>query len=393
MLIILFTLIYQNKTMNTKITFYPVLNGDCTLIEFANGQQMMFDCNFRSDSEDESKDDYDVIKDLLDNKLKRKHKGLPYLDAYVLTHPDQDHCRGFKDKFFQGKNPETTDGAPSKSDKDNKLIIIGELWYSPRVFSENSTDLSDDAKAFKKEAERRMKLYRNNSSDKDKPGNRIRIIGYADVDALNNIPSEVISAAGDTIKNLNGNTLSDSRFFVHAPFRESIENDNRNATSIVLQIRVDVGDKTDVGRIVLGGDSEWRVWKKILDKTSDDNNLKWNILEAPHHCSYHFFADERTYEPEQSSLDFLAKRVNKGYIVSSSKTIKQNDDTPPCQKAKNRYIKSLGDNEDYFKCTTVNDVQKPVVFEVKSDGIHHVEETEQTKETKAAIGGREHTYG
>lgn len=379
--------------MNTKITFYPVLNGDCALIEFANGLQMMFDCNFRGDAEDDSKDDYDVIKDLLDNKLKRKYKGLPYLDAYVLTHPDQDHCRGFKDKFYQGKNPEATDGSPSKSDKDNRLILIGELWYSPRVFSENSNELSDDAKAFKKEAERRMKLHRSNSKDKDKPGNRIRIIGYADVDALAEIPSEVISAAGDTVKELNGTTLSDCRFFVHAPFKDSIEDDNRNATSIVLQIRVDVGDKADVGRIILGGDSEWRVWKNIMDKTSDDNNLKWNLLEAPHHCSYHFFADERDYEPEQSSIDFLAKRVNKGYIVSSSKTIKQNDDTPPCQKAKNRYIKSLGDKEDYFRCTTVDDVQKPVVFEVKSDGIHLVEETGQKKETNTAIGGREHTYG
>lgn len=379
--------------MNTKITFYPVLNGDCSLIEFTNGQKMMFDCNFRSDAEDKNNDDYNVIKDLLDNKLKGTHKGLPYLDAFVLTHPDQDHCRGFKDKFYQGKNPETKEGEPSKSDKDNKLILIGELWYSPRVFSENTNELSEDAKAFKKEAQRRMKLFNENSSDKDKPGNRIRIIGYADVDALDNIPSEVISAAGDTVKKLNGKTLSDFRFFVHAPFKDCIEDDNRNATSIVLQIRVDAGDKTNVGRIVLGGDSEWRVWKKIMDKTSDDNNLKWNILEAPHHCSYHFFADNREDEPEQSSLDFLAKRVNKGYIVSSSKTIKQNDDTPPCQKAKNRYIKSLGDNEDYFKCTTVNDVQKPVVFEVKPDGIHLVEGTEQKKETKPAIGGREHTYG
>ena len=379
--------------MNTKITFYPVLNGDCSLIEFANGQKMMFDCNFRGDAEDENNDDYNVIKDLLENKLKGTHKGLPYLDAFVLTHPDQDHCRGFKDKFFQGKNPETKDGAPSKSDKDNKLILIGELWYSPRVFSENTNELSEDAKAFKKEAQRRMKLYEENSSDKDKPGNRIRIIGYADVDALDNIPSEVISAAGDTVKKLNGKTLSDFRFFVHAPFKDSIKDDNRNATSIVLQIRVDEGDKSDVGRIVLGGDSEWRVWKKIMEKTSDDNNLKWNLLEAPHHCSYHFFADNRDNEPEQSSLDFLAKRINKGYVVSSSKTIKQNNDNPPCQKAKNRYIKSLNDKEDYFKCTTVDDVQNPVIFEVKSDGIHLVEETEQKKETKSAIGGREHIYG
>lgn len=133
--------------------------------------------------------------------------------------------------------------------------------------------------------------------------------------------------------------------------------------------------------------------EKIIDKTSDDNNLSWNLLEAPHHCSYHFFADDSSYEPAQSSLDFLAKRVNKGYIVSSSKTIKQDDDNPPYQEATNQYIKSLGDKDDYFRCTTVDDVQKPVIFEVKSDGIHLIEESVKEKETKSSIGKREHTYG
>lgn len=381
--------------MNTTITFYPVLNGDCNLIEFANDQKMMFDCNFRADAEnDDKEDDYNVIKDLLDNKLKKKHKGLPYLDAFVLTHPDQDHCRGFANKFFQGKNPETKEGMPTEEEKEQKLIFIGELWYSPRVFSEHTFDLCDDAKKFKKEAERRMKLHKEGSSDKDKPGNRIRIIGYADVDALDGIPEECITAAGETITKLNGETLDSTRFFAHAPFKDSIDGDNRNATSIVLQIRVDVDNKKDVGRIMLGGDSEWRVWEKIMDKTSDDNNLKWNIFEAPHHCSYSYFSDNRDEEPNQSSLDFLGKRVNKGYIVSSSKAIKKNDDNPPCQKAKNRYVEKLDNNEDYFKCTTVDDVQSPVVFKIKSDGVHLVESTQQKeKKEQAAVGQREHVYG
>lgn len=136
--------------MNSKITFYPVLNGDCSLIEFPNRQKMMVDCNFCLDAEDDSNDRYDVIKDVLDNKLKKKCKGLPFLDAFVLTHPDQDHCRGFRDKFFYGKNPHASSEEPSKSDKDNKLILIGELWYSPRVFSENNSELSEDAKNSRK---------------------------------------------------------------------------------------------------------------------------------------------------------------------------------------------------------------------------------------------------
>ena len=83
---------------NTKITFYPVKNGDTNLIEFPDGVNMLIDCKFRSEAEDN--DDYNVINDLLTNKLTTKKKGLPYLNAFVLTHPDQDHCLGFAQKFW-----------------------------------------------------------------------------------------------------------------------------------------------------------------------------------------------------------------------------------------------------------------------------------------------------
>ena len=128
-----------------------------------------------------------------------------------MTHPDQDHCRGFKEKFFLNKNPEQKE--PNQQEKDDKLILIGELWYSPRVFTESQQELNEDAKAFKKEAERRMELYKTGSTDANKDGNRIRIIGYADVDELDDIPRDRISAAGSTIKEINGKTYSDMNLF------------------------------------------------------------------------------------------------------------------------------------------------------------------------------------
>lgn len=378
---------------NTKITFYPVKNGDCNLIEFSDSAIMMIDCKFRKDSEKEN-DEYNVIEDLLKNKLTSKKHGLPYLNAFVLTHPDQDHCLGFKEKFYTGSNPEKTQ--PSDKDKENKLILIGELWYSPRVFTEYEDDLSDDALAFKEEAERRMELWKNNDSSKNKAGNRIRIIGYSDVDNLDGIPSSRISAAGEEVNELDGSLRSGYRFFIHSPFKEAIEGGARNETSIVFQLRVDAGSTKDAGKIFFGGDAEWRVWNKIMEKTSDDNYLKWNLLEAPHHCSYTFFADSREDDPEQSSLDFLDKREGNGYIVSSSKTIKKNADNPPCQKAQNRYIEHLANqDDDYFKCTEIDDVQKPVAFEIRSNGIWY--DDGQKKEDKsnksATVGKREHLYG
>lgn len=377
---------------NTKITFYPVKNGDCNLIEFSDATTMMIDCKFSKESEQDNKE-YNVIKELLDNKLTNKKHGLPYLNAFILTHPDQDHCLGFKEKFFLGVNPEKE--KPSEKDKENRLILIGELWYSPRVFAEYEEDLSDDAKAFKEEAERRMKLWKENDSSKNKIGNRIRIIGYSDVDDLEGVPSSRISAAGDEINEVDGSTKNDYRFFIHSPFKDSIEDGSRNETSIVFQLRVDAGSTKDAGKLFFGGDAEWRVWSKIIEKTSDDKYLKWNLLEAPHHCSYTFFADNRDNDPEQTSLDFLDKREGNGYIISSSKTIKKNSDNPPCQKAKNRYIEHLANqDDDYFKCTEVEDVQKPVVFEVRSNGIWFDDGKQKRNENKSAsIGKREHLYG
>lgn len=378
---------------NTRITFYPVKNGDCNLIEFSDSVTMMIDCKFRHTAEEEN-DDYDVIGDLLKNKLTAKKHNVPYLNAFVLTHPDQDHCLGFKSKFLLGINPEKKE--PSKQDIEDKKILIGELWYSPRVFTEHEDELSEDALAFKEEAERRMKLWIDGDSSRNKPGNRIRIIGYSDVDDLDGIPSGRITAAGEEICELDGSDRKAYRFFIHAPFKQSIDGDSRNETSIVFQIRIDSGNTSDAGKVIFGGDAEWRIWEKIMNKTSDEKYLKWNLLEAPHHCSYTFFADSRDDDPEQSSLDFLDKRDGNGYIVSSSKTIKKNSDNPPCQKAKNRYIEHLANqDDDYFKCTEIEDVQKPIVFEIRSNGVWFDDGQKKDNEKKKseAVGKREHLYG
>ena len=52
------------------------------------------------------------------------------------------------------------------------------------------------------------------------------------------------------------------------------------------------------------------------------------------------------------------------------------------------------DSEDYFRCTTVDDVEKPVVFEVKEDGIHLDTETQtKKKETNTNSATRPHGSG
>lgn len=380
--------------MKHSIKFYPVGNGDCGLITIGGAnKKMMFDCNFRKKAEEENEEMYDVLDDLLTNELTTKKCGLPLLDAFLLTHPDQDHCRSFADKFFLGD----PDAVP-QSAKDDKKILIGELWYSPRVFEELSGKLNADARAFKKEAKRRMDLYKSNSNKADKDGNRIRIIGWTDNPDLKGLEERIITP-GNTISEVNGTSCRYFEMFIHAPFKDDIEGEDCNMTSIASQLRF-MSDKNNeiIARVFLGGDTEWCVIQEIMNKTSNDDYLKWDLMEAPHHCSYKFFADDREDDPNQASLDFLDKSEDGAFVVSSSKIVKKNSDNPPCQKAKNRYTDRIGKSN--FFCTggeKVDDAENPIVFDIEDGEVALHEDEKKEKESRAAaIASKDpkpHFYG
>ena len=352
----------------------------------------MFDCNFRQDAENEDNEMFNVFDDLLTIELTSKKCGLPFLDAFLLTHPDQDHCRNFAEKFFLG-NPDNI----KQADKDDKKILIGELWYSPRVFEEQTNELNADAKAFKKEAKRRMNLYKSDPDNANKDGNRIRIIGWTDNPDLEGLDERIVTP-GNTISEINGSNCRYFEMFIHAPFKDDIKNADRNETSIVTQLRFKSdNNKEDIARIFLAGDAEWHIWDKIMSITEDDDYLHWDLLEAPHHCSYTFFADSRDDEPNQASLDFLDKREDGAFVVSSSNVIKKNSINPPCQKAKNRYTERVG--ESNFFCTSGekdDDAETPIIFDIEDGEVGLRKDTDKEKESRAAAvtgSSKPHFYG
>ena len=68
------------------------------------------------------------------------------------------------------------------------------------------------------------------------------------------------------------------------------------------------------------------------------------------------------------------------FVVSSSKVIKKNNDNPPCQKAKNRYVEKVGKSN--FFCTSGeddDDTPKPIVFEIDDDGLQLSEDKVKPK--------------
>ncbi|MCK6608879.1 MAG: hypothetical protein L6Q46_11375, partial [Flavobacterium sp.] len=157
-----------NQTNTIK--YYPVCNGDQSLISLADKTTILVDCNIRESAKgDDDEKLYDVHEDLL-KSIQKDSSGIPFVDVFILTHGDQDHCRGFAKNFYQGDPSKYSD-----TDKKNNLIRVDTMWFSPMIAEEFT---NDDEDAYQQEAERRLELHRKNDSKKDNAGNRIRIIGY-----------------------------------------------------------------------------------------------------------------------------------------------------------------------------------------------------------------------
>ena len=135
--------------------FWPVGTGDTTTIVVGDEMVVQVDLHHLECSESEDDDRLPIVDRLV--ALLPKVGGKPYLAVFVLTHPDRDHCLGFKELL--------------------RRVQIGEIWFSPRIFREYHCDLCGDAVAFVKEAERRVAETIKAKGDVA-TGDTVRIIGY-----------------------------------------------------------------------------------------------------------------------------------------------------------------------------------------------------------------------
>lgn len=375
---------------NHQLKFYPVGNGDQALIITKDGTTIAVDCNIRQASVG-STDPliYDVKVDLLKSIQKRDDN--PYVDVFVLTHGDCDHCRGFQGNFYQG-DP----GKYSEKDRTAGRIIIDEMWFSPMIAEEHT---NDDEEAYQKEAERRLDLHRQNHPSKDLPGNRVRIVGYdgnkdySDLNHLRAIPGTVVST-------FNNKQLDCFSVFIHAPFNEHLKSaeKDKNSTSIVFQARFkeNAWDTEFSGLVMFGGDSDHYSWAIILEKTLKYNNhrneqaLDWDLFLSPHHCSWSFFNDRPQADnptPKDTSLNILDYRRSGGIVIASSKKIVDDDDNPPHWEAKQEYLKKLESDAHFLNTSTEPKESKPepIVFEVTSRGVKRIFPADEEKKLAAAV--------
>lgn len=364
------------SNQKNTIKYYPVCNGDQSLITLADKTTILVDCNIREGAKGEDDENlYDVHEDLL-RSLQNDSSGVPFVDVFILTHGDHDHCRGFAKNFYQGDPSKYSD-----VDKKNNIIRVDAMWFSPMIAEQHNSN--DDETAYQKEAERRLELHRKNDAKRNAPGNRIRIIGY-DGDKKYDDLDKMRSVPGDVVTRFNDKDQDTFSVFIHSPFKEQLMSAeiDKNHTSIVFQARFKerMSDTEFITLAMFGGDSDHYSWETILVKTKksgkdkSEQALRWDLFLAPHHCSWSFFNDRPQADnpdPKQTSLDALDyKRGTSPKIIASCKKIVAAKPNPPHDAAKKQYIKKVGD-ANFLNTTTydiVDDTPQPIIFEVTTQG-------------------------
>ena len=367
--------------MASQIKYYPVDNGDQSLISVEEGAyttNILVDCRIRESSKGSpDPTQYDVKADLLRTLKKRKVnevESVSYVDVFILTHGDDDHLHGFQDNFYQG-DPKSY----VKKNKDDGEILIDVMWFSPMIMG---TATNDDERCFNKEAKRRIKLHRDKSHDKNLPGNRIIIIGYDANEKLDGLDL-VRKIPGQIVTRFNDRDLKTFSIFIHGPYQQQLSDEevDKNRVSVVFQARFkETSISTTFCTLAMfGGDADHHAWKFILEKTKKHKNdvkeqaLTWDLFLASHHCSWTFFNNcpqDKNPTPVVSSLQVLDYKRGIAKVIASCKEIKNNADNPPHYKAKEQYVKKVKD-ENFWNTATkikVGTTPQPIIFEITKQG-------------------------
>lgn len=349
-----------NNLPTKGIVFWPVGTGDSTTICVDKGTIMQVDLHHMEKSEVKDDPHYAIVDELI--KLLPKKDKKPYLSLFVLTHPDDDHIKGFE---YLLEN-----------------VKIGEIWFTPKIFMEYKKALCDDANKFRDEVDRRKKLAIEKSGNLES-GDKIKIIGYDKIledEKFKDFPEKLLLFPGKETNEIDGKSNEEVKIFIHAPFKDNMSGE-KNETSVGMQIELYNGE--DIGSILLFGDLDYPILKKIFDlslKRSNEDRLRWDILLAPHHCSKSimYYQDEGDVEEKFKKDIMNAYENNKGklgYVISSSDPIPMSNksgDNPPHAKAKNRYEEIVDSGK--FLCTQEHPTEnktEPIVFSFGDNGFDY----------------------
>lgn len=351
--------------MGARVTHFKVGNGDQTLIRFDSGRRLLVDCNIRTPGKGETLPD---VVGQLRKRLDRDRHGRLFVDAFLLTHPDQDHCRGLREHFHLGPLDEW--------DEDADKIVIREMWSSPMVFRRASKKhaLCEDAKAWNAEARRRVSKFRSDGSCQS--GDRIQIFGEDEGGKTNDLGA-ILVHRGSRFSRIDGerDTTFVGTLIAPAPPGDEADEDMRskNNSSVIVNLSLDAGFQKDAARYLFGGDAEVGIWEAIWDEFEDNADvLAYDVLIAPHHCSWHSLSwDSWSEKGEKATVSQKARKALAqarlgARVIASSKTICDDDSDPPCIRAEREYKDIVGPKK--FECLADDDGDLPVEFDIKASG-------------------------
>ena len=360
--------------MTASLSFFPVGNGDMTLVETEGGYRILIDMNIRVAADDPDDDTPDVAKELRD-KLNRDSAGRLYVDVLLVSHPDEDHCRGLRKHFHLGPPDEWSD----RTDK----ILIREIWSSPMAFRRASRQhvLCDDAKAFNSEARRRVRRHRESlwpAGD----GDRILILGEDENGKTDDLQG-ILVRVDEEFSRINGqhDDSMQSRLLAPLPAADVDDEDllSKNNSSTVLRFSLKGDGIRDKCRFLTGGDAGVAIWEKLWGRhVCQADRLFYDILLCPHHCSWHSLSRDswsqlrEKGEVSEDALNALSQARDGATIVASSNPIKDDDNDPPCIGAKREYEAVAKGAAGSFECVGERPSKKSpgvMEFEIGAHGL------------------------
>lgn len=370
--------------MPATITFFPVGNGDMTLVKLNDNVQttILKDINIRNAADDPNHDTCDVASELR-KRINKDDQERPYVDVFLLSHPDKDHCSGLSNHFHLGPLSDYNYDPP---DGEERKIVIREIWSSPMVFRRASKNhpLMADAIAFNKEAKRRVNLYRETTGIDITDGDRIMIIGEDENGKTDDL-NEILVKIDESFSKVNGKENQQIKMRVLGPLPKQEDEESeksliKNHSSVIIRFAIAAdSNNSEACFFLTAGDAEVAIWEKLWAKHK--TNLGWlqyNLLQAPHHCSWHVLSydswgdsDDPKVNPDAKSA--LSQAKSGAFIVASSNPINDKTPDPPCVGAKDEYLDIVNKDsvKGKFMCTEeypTREKSEPLEFTITAEG-------------------------
>lgn len=383
----------------STISHIPVGNGDMTLMKIASNDiyhYVLVDMHIRQSGEPDD-DKCDALESLYD-MLEKDDEGRPYVDVLILTHPDEDHIKGFRENFHRG----SPDDYVIPKNGENGKVLVREIWSSPLIFrrKNKNNSLCKDAIAFRDEAKRRVELYKFEKKI-GKQGDRIRLISE-DEDGKTDDIMDIVYQNEDVIDTLNEVYIKELSARVLGPladdeFEDSTSPD-KNRSSIIIQWGLaSHGYTSSSNYILLAGDAGVEVWDVLWEKYKNDTDmLQYDILLAPHHCSWHTmsydsFSDSDDPQISEDAKSALSQARQGAVVVSSSDEIKDDDSDPPNHRAMKEYESITDESAGSFQCLATYKPSNGKAPEVLIYKLTNSGPQEETKASETSSGAAKKT--